>query len=78
MKKEGYCKECCNWVEIKRSCDEPDFCPECRSVDNIDFDVEPCPKCDNVMIDIEGQDATSDNQETPNYSECVECGFTEA
>jgi len=35
----GYCKSCSQLVEVKRDSDLPDFCPECRSVDEIDFDI---------------------------------------
>jgi hypothetical protein len=38
MRKDGYCEECENWVEALRVPDGPDFCPECRSIDTIDFD----------------------------------------
>lgn len=42
---EGFCKECESKVDVKRLPDGPDFCPECRSVDTIDFDYDPTPWC---------------------------------
>jgi hypothetical protein len=36
----GYCEECQDFVDAKRVPDGPDFCPECRCVDTIDYDRE--------------------------------------